>query len=101
VGRIFSCAHHRRLQHVHLIGDDLVYFWIGTAALEGNFNFSNYHHSVNNGNGYNTNSLALTGGLYYPVRMWFQEFGGAESAQVLIGPAASNAVGNESIHNSQ
>jgi hypothetical protein len=78
--------------NVHLIGDDLVYFWIGTAALEGNFNFSNYHHSVNNGNGYNTNSLALTGGLYYPVRMWFQEFGGAESAQVLIGPAASNAV---------
>jgi hypothetical protein len=78
--------------NVHLIGDDLVYFWIGTAALEGNFNFSNYHHIVNNGNGYNTNSLALTGGLYYPVRMWFQEFGGAESAQVLIGPAASNAV---------
>jgi hypothetical protein len=78
--------------NVHLIGDDLVYFWIGTAALEGNFNFSNYHHIVNNGNGYNTNSLALTGGLYYPVRMWFQEFGGAESAQVLIGPAASNAL---------
>jgi hypothetical protein len=78
--------------NVHLIGDDLVYFWIGTAALEGNFNFSNYHHFVNNGTGYNTNSLALTGGLYYPVRMWFQEFGGAESAQVLIGPAASNAL---------
>jgi hypothetical protein len=78
--------------NVHLIGDDLVYFWIGTAALEGNFNLSNYHHSVNNGQDYAGNSVTLTGGLYYPIRMWFQEWSGNEKAQVLIGPAASNAL---------
>jgi hypothetical protein len=78
--------------NVYLTGDDLVYFWIGTNALSENFNFSNYHHDVNNGGDYAANSLSLTGGLYYPVRMWFQEWSGAESAQVLIGLAGSNAL---------
>lgn len=78
--------------NVLLNGDDLVYFWIGTNALEGNYNFSNHHHTVNNSSGYNTNSVTLTGGQYYPIRMWFQEYSGDEMAQVLIGPAASNAL---------
>jgi hypothetical protein len=30
--------------NISLSSDDLLYFWIGTDALEGNFNFSNYHH---------------------------------------------------------
>jgi hypothetical protein len=47
----------------------------------------------NNGQSYaGTTALTLTGGLYYPVRMWFQEWGGAENAQVFFGLASSNAV---------
>jgi hypothetical protein len=78
--------------NIHLSADDVLYFWIGTNALSGNFNLSNYHHSVNNGQDYAGNSVTLTGGLYYPIRMWFQEWSGNEKAQVLIGPAASNAL---------
>jgi hypothetical protein len=75
-----------------LTSDDLLYFWIGTNALEGNYNFNNYHSSTNNSSNYANNSVTLTGGLYYPVRMWFQEWSGAENAQVLFGLAASNAL---------
>jgi hypothetical protein len=78
--------------NIYLTSDDLLYFWIGTNALEGNYNFNNYHSSTNNSSNYANNSLSLTGGLYYPVRMWFQEWSGAENAQVLFGLAASNAL---------
>ena len=78
--------------NIYLTSDDLLYFWIGTNALEGNYNFNNYHSSTNNSSNYANNSVTLTGGLYYPVRMWFQEWSGAERAQVLFGLAASNAL---------
>jgi hypothetical protein len=78
--------------NIHLSADDLLYFWIGTNALSGNFNLSNYHHSENNGESYAGNSVTLTGGLYYPIRMWFQEWTGNEKAQVHIGPVASAAL---------
>ena len=78
--------------NIHLSADDLLYFWIGTNALSGNFNLSNHHHSENNGQSYAGNSVTLTGGLYYPVRMWFQEWSGNEKAQVHIGPVASAAL---------
>jgi len=69
---------------IALDADDLLYFWIGTNALPSNFNFSNVHHSVNNNTQYGPD-LALTGGLWYPIRMWFQEWSGAERAQVFLG----------------
>jgi hypothetical protein len=78
--------------NISLSSDDVLYFWIGTNALSGNFNLSNHHHSENNGQSYAGNSVTLTGGLYYPVRMWFQEWSGAENAQVFFGLASSNAV---------
>ena len=78
--------------NIHLSADDVLYFWIGTNALSGNFNLSNYHHSENNGESYAGNSVTLTGGLYYPIRMWFQEWSGNEKAQVHIGPVASAAL---------
>jgi len=78
--------------NIVLSSDDLLYFWIGTNALEGNYNFSNYHHFTSNNTQFAQHSLSLTGGLYYPVRMWFQEWSGAENAQVFFGLASSNAV---------
>jgi hypothetical protein len=69
---------------IALSADDLLYFWIGTNALPGNFNFNNVHHSVNNNTQYGTD-LALTGSRWYPIRMWFQEWSGAERAQVFLG----------------
>jgi hypothetical protein len=69
---------------ISLTADDLLYFWIGTNALPGNFNFSNVHHSVNNNTQFGPD-LALTGSRWYPVRMWFQEWSGAERAQVFLG----------------
>jgi hypothetical protein len=71
--------------NIVLSSDDLLYFWIGTNALEGNYNFSNYHALTNNNSQFAQHSLSLTAGKYYPVRMWFQEWSGAERAQVFFG----------------
>jgi hypothetical protein len=71
--------------NIALGSDDLLYFWIGTNALDGNYNFSNYHHLTNNNSQFAQNSLSLVAGKYYPVRMWFQEWSGAERAQVWFG----------------
>ena len=66
--------------------DDDVIMWVGTAALTPSK--TNAHHAqayVNQGVvGYNTNGLTLTGGQYYPVRMWFVEYGGAERFQLFM-----------------
>ena len=66
--------------------DDDVLLWIGDGAL--NPTKLNAHHRqayINqNQVGYNTNGLTLTGGMYYPVRIWFGEFGGAERFQLFM-----------------
>ena len=66
--------------------DDDVIMWIGSAALAPAK--TNAHHAqayINQGEvGYNPNSLTLTGGQYYPVRMWFVEYGGAERFQLFM-----------------
>ena len=77
--------------NIALSSDDLLYFWIGTNALDGNYNFSNYHHLSNNNSQFAQNSLSLVAGKYYPVRMWFQEWSGAERAQVFFGEASGSA----------
>jgi hypothetical protein len=66
--------------------DDDVVMWVGSAALAPSK--TNAHHAEdynNQGNvGYNPNSLSLTGGLYYPVRIWFTEYGGSERFQLFM-----------------
>jgi hypothetical protein len=69
---------------IFLDADDLLYVWIGTNALAGNFNFGNVHHTVDNNTQYGPD-LALMGNRWYPMRMWFQEWSGAEKAQVFLG----------------
>lgn len=62
--------------------DDRAWFWIGNNALAGTFFWSNSQASSDNGAGLNSNSIAAVSGKYYPIRMWFQEFSGAEYCQV-------------------
>lgn len=63
-----------------LESDDVAYFWIGTAALAP----ESYGPQclTNNGNYTNTNSVALDSSLWYPIRMRFQEWSGAERCQL-------------------
>ena len=72
--------------------DDDVLLWIGDGALTPSK--TNAHHKqayVNQGVvGYNTNSLSLTGGMYYPVRIWFGEFGGSERFQLFMNRSAGS-----------
>lgn len=70
-----------------LDSDDVAMFWIGDGAL--------YPESVNpvcignNSSGLNVNSVGLTGGIWYPIRMRYQEWSGAERCQVFFGPVNS------------
>jgi hypothetical protein len=70
--------------------DDDVVMWVGDGALTpSKTNAHHAQHYINGGNvGYNTNSLSLTGGLYYPVRIWFAEYGGSERFQLFMNRSA-------------
>lgn len=59
--------------------DDDMIMWIGTPALSG-FNQSNAHIIASNGRHENVNSVTLNREWYYPVRIWFNEYSGAEQA---------------------
>lgn len=78
--------------------DDDVYFWLGTNALGTNNTDSNYHlYKSGAVRSKNSNSVTLTAGQYYPVRMQFGEYHGAENCQILWGRTTdTNAVaGND------
>jgi hypothetical protein len=64
--------------------DDYARVWIGDVAIRG-YNNSNAVVVASNGVGVSTNSVILTSGYYYPVRIWFQEISGAETMQVYFG----------------
>lgn len=80
--------------NTYITCDDDVAMWIGTAAL--NPSTSNIHHAqayVNQGESEaNTNSLILTAGVWYPVRIWFVEFGGAERFQLFMNNSANATI---------
>ena len=69
--------------------DDVAMFWIGDGGL--------YPDSItplcqsNNGSQLNPNSVSLTGGLWYPIRMRFQEWSGAERCQIFMGQVGSGS----------
>jgi len=63
--------------------DDVAMFWIGTAALDPDNNAPLC--TSNNGFQLNANSVNLTAGLFYPIRMRFQEWSGDERCQVYAG----------------
>lgn len=70
-----------------LDSDDIAMFWIGSAALAPNFD--NKLLWTNNGSQLNANSPNLYTSLYYPVRMRFQEWSGAERCQLYMGQVGS------------
>lgn len=66
--------------NVRIESDDVARFWIGSAALDPDNNDS--HAYSNNNTVLNNNSLLLTDGKWYPIRLRFQEWSGAEYCQV-------------------
>ena len=72
--------------------DDYVKMWIGTTAIEGYNNGNSIFTGVSNSDAYNSNSVNLTAGKWYPVRIWFQENEGAERMQLFFGVAGATLV---------
>jgi len=90
--------------NTHISCDDNVVMWIGDNALPANITSTNYHQFSGYTGGYNTNanSIALTTGVWYPVRIWFTEYGGAERFQLYMS-TGSNIYNGEDLtwaHNS-
>jgi len=71
--------------------DDVCMFWIGNAAL--NPTLENAYVVSNGGTTYPTNSLLLTEDKWYPIRMRFQEWDGAENCQVFYASEGNTAYG--------
>lgn len=65
-----------------LQADDMAYMWINYPAMINANNESNYVVSTNNSLTKNQNSLIMTEGNWYPVRIQYGEWGGAEMCQV-------------------
>lgn len=74
---------------IYTDSDDVAMFWIGNAAY--NPTAQNAYVTSNNGTSYPTNSLLLTEGLWYPIRMRFQEWSGAERCQVYMAAEGGTA----------
>lgn len=71
--------------------DDDTYFWIGSDALVGDYTNSNYAVTSSNTLEKTPNSLYLEQDMYYPVRMQFGEWGGAEHCQLFWAIEGSSA----------
>jgi hypothetical protein len=67
--------------------DDYARIWIGDAAIRGYNNSNAVLVAISGGVLVNSNSVILTSGYFYPVRIWFQEISGAEKMQVYFGHA--------------
>jgi hypothetical protein len=67
----------------YINSDDDVFFWIGTNALGTANTELNAHMGVTGGSSTkNTNSVTLVADQYYPVRIQFGEYTGAENCQL-------------------
>jgi hypothetical protein len=70
-----------------LDSDDVAMFWIGDGAL--NPESINPICTSNNSNQLNINSEIMTGGMWYPIRMRYQEWSGNERCQIFFGQVGS------------
>lgn len=74
-----------------LVGaDDVVMFWIGDAALTPDNNNWTCNSGVNSG--LNANSVSLVQDFWYPIRVRYQEWSGAESLNIYGAPADSEII---------
>lgn len=88
----------------YINSDDDVYFWIGTNALGTNNTELNAHMGVSGANeDKNANSVTLVAGEYYPVRIQFGEYHGAEECQLFYSKVgdATAAAGNDGLSGTQ
>ena len=69
-----------------LVSDDQSMMWIGDRAISGYTGSNRHADSIAQ---LNPNSALLTGGLYYPIRIWYNEVGGANSMQLFLGQSGS------------
>lgn len=67
--------------------DDVIMFWIGDNALSPNS--SNWQCNNGYNGGLNYNSVILTQGLWYPIRVRYQEWGGAEFLNIFASVSGS------------
>ena len=67
--------------NISISSDDNSMVWIGSNAISG---FTGSNCVVTAGNT-TANSLSLTGGQWYPIRIWYDEHGGNNSCQLFIG----------------
>lgn len=74
----------------YITADDVGMFWIGSAAL--NPTISNVTCNSGTNVGYNTRSQSLTAGQWYPIRVRYQEWGGAESLNLFAAPVDTQFV---------
>lgn len=70
--------------------DDVVMFWIGSPAI--NPNNSNWTSSSQTNSGLNYNSVSLVQDTWYPIRVRYQEWSGAESLNIYGAPANSEMI---------
>lgn len=76
-----------------LVSDDASYMWIGSPAISG-FNVSNA--LINNGGqhgdawAYNSNSVSMIGGLYYPIRIQYGDNITNDTLQLFYAQAGQN-----------
>ena len=63
--------------------DDVVYIWLGSAALSPDIN----NYLVRGTDSWNSNSVSVVAGQWYPIRIWFQEWYGGETLNVYAGAA--------------
>lgn len=83
--------------NTHISCDDNVVMWIGDNALPTNITSTNYHQFSGYTGGYNTNpnSISLTTGVWYPVRLWFTEYGGDERFQLYMSTGSNTYNGDD------
>lgn len=88
----------------YIDSDDDVFFWIGTNALGTANTELNAHMGVSGASEEkNTNSVTLIANRYYPVRIQFGEYSGAEQCQIYYAKVgdASAVAGNDGTSGTQ
>ena len=78
----------------HIACDDDTYLWLGESALDGNGGDGNMALSASNtGNSKTPDSIPMEEGMYYPVRIQFTEYTGAERMQLFWSNSEADGTG--------
>ena len=70
--------------NMFIISDDDSVVWVGSNALDGNYTNANFAVKTSNALTRNTNTMQLTAGKWYPIRIWFAEYQGGCNFQIFF-----------------